>query len=154
MEFEFNCEMTKLYNTGGAAGFSYVCRKGSPHTRLLLMALALCTTACMKEEIPVPPFERGEVETVQVSKGPFYRDQVWYSLERNEVTGLNALTDWDVAFAGNPALPAIYLNDGRYMMAWISPHTNIHGPLDSLGYGRNKKVEVTAHFHSSPALGD
>ncbi len=38
------------------------------------------------------------------------------------------------------------------MYAWRSPHTDITTAADTAGYGRNKRVEAAARFHTEPAM--
>ncbi len=121
-------------------------------THCLLGLAMLALMACEKDEIPVPPFERGEAVIVQVSMGPLYRDQVWYSLDRNEVVAVNSLNDWDIALESGAEGHGIYLNEARLMYAWRSPHSDIASAVDTSGYGRNKRVEAAANFHTAPAM--
>lgn len=120
--------------------------------RSILVLTALALVACEKDEIPVAPFERGEAVIAQVSMGPLYRDQVWYSLERNEMVAVSSINDWDIALSSDPESHGIYLNDARLMYAWRSPHTDITTAADTAGYGHNKQVEAAAKFHTAPAM--
>lgn len=117
-----------------------------------VLAAVLVAAGCQKDEIPVAPFDRGEATIAQVSMGPLYRDQVWYSLERNEVASVNALTDWDVAFGQMDDVHHLYLNEARLMQAWRSGYTTIEAAADSSGFGQGKRTEVAMRYRDRRAV--
>jgi len=128
-------------------------RKFSVFSKAVVLALGIIALyACEKDEIPVPPFERGTAVTASVGMGPLYRDQVWYSLERNEVTGVSSINDWDIAFESAPESRGVFLNEARLMHAWLSPHADLESAIDTAGYGQGKRVEAAARFHTDPAV--
>lgn len=128
-------------------------RKFSVLPKAAALALGIIALgACEKDEIPVAPFERGEAVTAGVGMGPLYRDQVWYSLERNEVTAVNSINDWDIAFESAPESRGIFLNEAKLMHAWLSPHADLESAGDTAGYGQGKRVEAAARFHTDPAV--
>lgn len=121
---------------------------------LKFSAVLLICTACEKDELPVDPFPRGDVEMGQVYMGAFYKDQVWYSLETNSVVSTNEITAWDIALEGAEAGYQIYLNGARLMAAWKSTSNSLELATDTAGFYQNKRVESAAQFFESPAIGD
>lgn len=123
-------------------------------TLILACALCLIFASCEKNEIPVAPFDRGEIFGDQVDLGTGYSKQVHYSLDAEAVAGSNLITDWDLAFEGGDNGWKVILNDSRMMTAWKTDFTEIASANDSSGFGNGKKVEVIATAYSNPAMGD
>lgn len=80
---------------------------------VLLMLLSVITSSCLKEEIAVAKHLPGDIQTNEIALGQDYRNQLYFSLGRNEVVKSNLKTDWDLAFesVGNH----IVLNTGKGM---------------------------------------
>jgi hypothetical protein len=122
--------------------------------RITLLALAYITLAgCEKEELPVPPFDRGAAITAQVEMGPGYRDQIWFSMDQNSIMAKQPLTAWDIALDNRTNKYGIYLNDARLMFSWKSPHLDLAQAQDTTGFGIEKKLELPQLFHTAPAIG-
>ena len=47
--------------------------------------------------------------------GDGYENQLYFSLEQNEVVASNLMTDWDIAFRSNLSGPQMIMNSGRFM---------------------------------------
>jgi hypothetical protein len=88
----------------------------SPYPIAGLLALALLS-GCLREELPVPPFERGEALEARVSLQADYRDQVWYDLSSQSVVSVNAKTAWDLGFSCADSSGSIWLNSSLGMEA-------------------------------------
>lgn len=81
-------------------------------------ALFLATLfACEKDEIPVQPYDRGDVEIVTVEMGADYINQVWFDLGAMQVVSTNSRFDWDIAFDCNDSAHWVHLNSSTVMMA-------------------------------------
>lgn len=81
------------------------------------MAPALLLVACEQTELPIDPFDRGNVTTVEVAMGANYETQVWYDLGNQEVVSTNSRFDWDLAFGCADSVERIWLNTSLVMMA-------------------------------------
>ncbi len=120
----------------------------------LFFIIAIFAAACVKDEIPIEPIERGQVQESQVNMGQGYIQQVYFSLENNEIAGTALYPDWDIAFENGDAGWRILLNDAKLMSAWKSSFEEIETATDSAEFGQNKAVEVAAQMMENPAMGD
>lgn len=85
---------------------------------LVGIAILTCMSgACEKEELPVPPYDRGDVIEVQIEMGAGYENQVWYDLGENKVVATNSRFSWDLAFDCSDTGSHIYLNTAVAMTA-------------------------------------
>ncbi len=104
--------------------------------RILPPAMALCLTACLPDELPVPPRTiggGGPAYDAQVCMGTGYGDQIWFDLRNGTEVARNSKLDWDLAFAGHASEPYVRLNGARLMTAWATPQTAIDQPTDTAG---------------------
>jgi len=108
--------------------------------------------ACHKEEIPIIPFDRGDIQRAEVDMGDGYSNQVFFDLHSASIQGQIDAEDWDLAFGH--AADHIFLNDGRLMSAWKSPHSDLASATDTSGFQANKRVEVAAKILVEPAVSD
>ena len=120
----------------------------------LLLAVSITLLSCEKEELPVEPYDRGPAIASQVDMGSGYINQIYFSLDNNEIAGSQFFSDWDVAFEGGSEGWKVILNDARLMSAWKSDFGDIASANDSSGFGNGKRVEVMATIYSDPAMGD
>lgn len=119
---------------------------------VLLSGLIICLSACQKEEMPILPYERGEIQSASVDMGAGYSNQIFFDLQSASVQGLINVSDWDLAFGYSA--DHVYLNDGRLMAAWKSPYTDLSSAVDTSGFQEGKKVEVAAEIFENPAIAD
>jgi len=96
----------------------------------LLFSLALLSTACLREELPVEPFERGEASTVQVSMQPDYTDQVWYDLGTQTIVSVNPRTAWDIGLSCADSTPWLWLNTSCAMQVALTGETDFDAVTD------------------------
>lgn len=73
--------------------------------------------ACEKEELPVAPYDRGDVEEITLDMGADYKHQVWFDLGTMQVVAVNSRFDWDIAFDCRDSAHWVYLNSSTVMMA-------------------------------------
>ncbi len=86
---------------------------------LLLFAIILLMSACLKEEDPVaPPDLQGDVETAEIPMGAQYAKQYFFDLGTNQIVSSNLKTDWDLAFECGIDGHRIILNSSKFMFAW------------------------------------
>lgn len=79
--------------------------------------IMLLFVSCIPDENPVKPYDRGSVLESSVDIGPYYAEQIYFSLEQNEVVSQNNITDWDIGFACSENDYEIILNFGKFMKA-------------------------------------
>lgn len=87
----------------------------------LFVLLTCIFIACEKEELPVPPYDRGDVLEVQIGMGANYQHQVWYDLGENKVVATNNRFGWDLAFDCSDTGSNVYLNTAVAMTAALAP---------------------------------
>lgn len=71
---------------------------------------AMGLSGCLRDEIPVAAFDRGDAITAQVVMQADYRDQIWFDLSENQVVSSNARTAWDIGFVCADSVDLISLN--------------------------------------------
>ena len=72
--------------------------------------LIVFSISCIKEELPIPPHVAGDLQLGQVEMGVNYNNQVFYSLENNNITSQNNETEWDIAFGCDIQKNHVFLN--------------------------------------------
>ncbi|MCH2214851.1 MAG: hypothetical protein MK086_06735 [Flavobacteriales bacterium] len=128
--------------------------------------------SCMKEEIPIEPRPRPGGDTgidtsgndtadfntsLQfsiVDMGNGYPNQLYFSLNDNEVVSLIGREEWDIAFKNDAETGLVVLNNAQAMSGWKSNYNSLESAIDSTGYGLGKKIEVAAELYDDPVLGD
>jgi hypothetical protein len=55
-------------------------------------------SSCDPGEIPVEPFDRGDVIVSQVNMDPVYKYQVWFNLDQDSIVKSTSKSLWDIAF--------------------------------------------------------
>lgn len=105
---------------------------------------------CHKEEIPIEPFDRGEMIASEIDMGNAYVNRVFFNLSETSIEGSIEKEDWDIAFSAET--DHVILNDGRLMTAWKSPFTDLEMATDSSGFGQGKEAEVAAELLDDPAI--
>lgn len=121
---------------------------------LLLMAFCFLFASCEKDELPVEPHIQGPVTLAQVDMGPAYINQVYYSLDNEEIAGSKLFTEWDLAFESSEDGWKVVLNDARMMSAWTSGFNSITEATDSAGFGNGQRIEVSATAYTEPVMGN
>lgn len=113
----------------------------------LLWPLALLSTACLREELPVAPFERGEAATVQVSMQSDYRDQIWYDLGSRSIVSVNERTAWDLGLGCADSTPWLWLNTSCAMQVALTGSMDFDAVTDdaALSY---RPDHPSGHFDS------
>ena len=87
-------------------------------TKVWILVLVLFVfSSCLKEELPVPPHQQGDLVLGQVELGTTYGLQIYYDLATNSVVKTNHKTDWDLAFECDLQGWHIVLNSSLAMAA-------------------------------------
>lgn len=95
-----------------------------------VMLLFLLLSSCEKDELPVKPYDRGELEEVVVALNADYSQQVWFDLGSGQVMATNNKLDWDFAWDCRDSSHFIYLNNSVVMMAASTGNTDFSAPID------------------------
>jgi HmuY protein len=101
------------------------------------------TEGCIKEEAPVTPTREGNLATRTLAYGQNYRQQLYYSLEKDSVIASNLKWDWDLAFDASTEGSQVYVNAAKFMFAWQTPSTDMNAVRDTQGFAKNRRWEAT-----------
>lgn len=71
--------------------------------------------SCEKGEIPIQPHVSGDDITNSVEMGETYQNQIFFSLDKNEIISSNLKTDWDLAFECSDTGWHVRLNTAKGM---------------------------------------
>jgi hypothetical protein len=82
-----------------------------------ILLLLVCFSGCIREELPVPAFDRGDAKQFQVRMGNDYQHQIWFRLSDGEIVSQNEKIAWDLAFDCREDSLWIYLNSSLAMQA-------------------------------------
>lgn len=111
-------------------------------------------TGCIKEELPAPPHEPGDVNVSTVDMGEDYRWQIFYNLKNNQVVSKNLRNDWDLGFEASPDGYHVILNSARIMFAYNTGRTDFDAVKDTTGFGAKKTFDMPGGSLDSTAIGD
>ncbi|MEL6675552.1 MAG: HmuY family protein [Bacteroidota bacterium] len=86
--------------------------------RIILIALtSLLFSACLREETPVAPYDRGDATLDAVKLQAEYSQQIWYDLGTASIVKTSPKISWDLAFSCGDTGHAVWLNTSLAMMA-------------------------------------
>ncbi len=118
----------------------------------ILFLMCLLASSCEKEELPVPPYDRGDAIGGSIFMQETYQHQVWFELSSNTVRSTNEKETWHLTFRGQGDTMIVYLNPSLLMQAARTNATDLSqvtsapstgyipdhpgGEPDSLGIGR------------------
>jgi len=121
---------------------------------LLLILAAGSLNSCLKEEIPVPKHEPGNVISNEVNMSSNYKWQIYFNLEENKVVGQNLKTTWDLGFESDPSNHRIILNASKSMFVYPTNETDFQIVNDTVGYTSNRKLDEPNGDMTKTAIGD
>ncbi len=84
---------------------------------LIFIIVLLIFESCLREEKPLTPHIPGNIETVTISIGYPYLNQVYYDCKTNTIIQSNTKYDWDIAFESSPDGYHILLNNALGILA-------------------------------------
>ncbi len=115
------------------------------------VVFSLFFLSCMKEELPVQPYDRGGTITDKVVMGVNYENQIWYKLSNAKIVSSNNRTDWDIAFDCSSS-NLVKLNSSIAARAVITNTTNFNTTFSTSAY--TFKPDHPNGNKDSLALGD
>lgn len=116
------------------------------------LILFFAFTSCDKGELPKPKMIDAGAETIQVSMGGNYENQVFYNLESREIIAQNNREIWDLAFESSADGFYIRLNDSKLMAAKPSGQTEFSAVTST--QNTNWKWDRPSGNLDSTAIGD
>ncbi len=97
--------------------------------KLWSIFLLLILGSCIPEEEPVAPYDRGDVNVVELEMGQRFSKMVFYSLSEQKIIDECELSDWDLYLDESE----IRLNPSRYMAAALTNATSFDEISDTSG---------------------
>ncbi len=73
--------------------------------------------SCEQRELPIKPHNSGDIILSQIELESDYKNQVYYSIDSNQVISQNLKTDWDLGFESSDLGWRIILNSSTYSQA-------------------------------------
>ena len=83
----------------------------------IIVSVIFVISSCLKEELPIPPHQQGDLVLGQVELGTTYGLQIYYDLATNSIVKTNHKTDWDLAFECSTEGWHVILNSSLAMAA-------------------------------------
>lgn len=121
---------------------------------LLGLLIILIFSSCEKKELPAPEYDRGDVQTMQVSMTNNYKNQVWVSLSENKIVSTNLKTDWDLAFENSASGYHVLMNTGLSSRIYKTNQSQLQNVTDTVGLGINGIVDTPTGNIDSTAIGN
>jgi len=120
---------------------------------LYFLSLVFVFVSCMKEEIPVPAHEAGDVSESTIELGTDYRYQAYYDFETDAFVGQHEKIVWDLGFEASVTGNRIVLNTGKSMSASrTAPGIAFTDVVDTVG--ANWEYDASSGKLDSTAIGD
>lgn len=108
---------------------------------LALVILGLVFSSCLKEEIPVPKKEHGNVKKVSVTMESDYKYQLFFNLSESKVVSKNNRKIWDIGFETGANGHHIITNSSKYMFVYTTDKTELSEVMSKNGYTNNLKFD-------------
>ncbi len=93
--------------------------------RIVLLTAVAALFACEKKELPKPFTGNGSANTISVSMGSDYANQLFFQLSSETVIAQNERSIWDLAFESGADGREIMLNSAKYMAVSITNETSL-----------------------------
>ncbi|PWL32479.1 MAG: hypothetical protein DCO96_02750 [Fluviicola sp. XM-24bin1] len=100
---------------------------------VLIAVTSVFLTSCLKDEIPVPQHNPGDVILNSYEMGTDYRYNAYYDFETNTFVKEHLKTDWDLGFETGILGWRIVLNNSKAMNAGASPISDFEMVSDTMG---------------------
>lgn len=121
---------------------------------ILFLSSVMILSSCVKEELPVPKHDPGNVITNTVNMGSNYKWQVYFNLKNNTVVGENLKTIWDLGFETSSDGYRIILNSSKAMYAAKTNQTDFSLVNDTTGFSAIKDFDSPTGNMEQTAIGD
>lgn len=99
-------------------------------TIFLLVTLAI-NSGCEKDELPKPVSGKSPANTIQVSMGSDYANQLFFELSSATIVSQNNREIWDLGFSCAAGSRHIILNSAKYMALSVTTETDLNAVSSS-----------------------
>jgi hypothetical protein len=100
---------------------------------ITLISIALFLSSCFKEDEKITPHDPGEVNTDTIPLTMYYSNQVYYSLQNEEIVSINNRSIFDLNFNCNDTSSIIRLNTANFALAAETIFENLEDVADTTG---------------------
>lgn len=120
----------------------------------ILLITAILLSSCLKEELPVPKREAGDLKLGEVSIGVNYEYQVYFDFSTNQMTGKNSKNIWDIGFETGDNGSHVIINTAKNMMVYTTDKSNLSDITSKDGYIVNPKFDNATGNLDSTGIGN
>jgi hypothetical protein len=121
---------------------------------IILLITAVLLSSCLKEELPVPKREAGDLKVGEVSMGGNYEYQIYFDFSTNQMTGKNSKNIWDIGFETGGNGRHVIINTARNMMVYTTDKMNLSHVMSKDGYIVNPKFDNATGNLDSTGIGN
>ncbi|MCF6342019.1 MAG: HmuY family protein [Bacteroidales bacterium] len=100
---------------------------------ITFVVLLLVLTSCFKEDVPIPPHEKGDLKEEVIPLTQYYVNQVYFNLPTGEQVSMNQKNDFDLSFACADTAFIIRLNSATFMAAALTEYSELEEVTDTTG---------------------
>ncbi len=100
---------------------------------LIFSILLLAFSSCFKEDDPIEPHEKGDLEEIVIPLTQYYTTQVYFNLSTGEQVSNNVKSEFDLSFSSTNNGYSIRLNSASFMAAALTEYSDLQQPLDTTG---------------------
>ncbi|HLV41422.1 MAG TPA: HmuY family protein [Brumimicrobium sp.] len=120
----------------------------------ILFIGAVLLSSCLKEELPVPKREVGNLTTAEVNIGSDYGFQVYFDFSTNQMTGKNAKDIWDIGFESGDEGKHVIINTAKNMFVYATNEVNLADITSQNGYLNDPKFDNASGDLDSTGVGN
>ena len=102
------------------------------HT-IIFIGFLLAFSSCFKEDDPIPPHPKGDLEEKTIPLTQYYVNQVYFNLSTGEQVSMNQKNDFDLSFSCADSAVSIRLNTSTFMTAALTEYSSLEQPIDTTG---------------------
>jgi len=100
---------------------------------ITLISIVVFLSSCFKEDEKITPHDPGDVSTAIIPLTRYYSNQVYYSLEKEEIVSINNRSLFDLNFNCNNTSSIIRLNTANFALAAETIFENLEDVADTTG---------------------
>ena len=95
--------------------------------------IVLGLSSCFKEDNPIEPHKKGDIEEEVIPMTQYYVYQVYFNLATGEQVSLNKKSEFDLCFSSRADSYLIRLNTASFLKAAITPFATFEQVTDTTG---------------------
>ena len=100
---------------------------------LIFSILLLAFSSCFKEDDPIQPHEKGDLEEEIIPLTQYYVNQVYFNVSSGEQVSQNKKGEFDLSFSSTINGHIIRLNSASFMTAALTDYSELQDVTDTIG---------------------